>query len=125
MLEKHDVPTVSLRIVYKVGSVNEHPGITGASHLFEHMMFKGTKIFGIKDYESEKPLLEKEDELIARIEAEKARGDYADKGRVELLEKELRGVWKKQKELIVKDEMWAIYLKNGATGLNASTSSDA
>ena len=33
MLEKHDVPIVSLRIVYKVGSVNEHPGITGASHL--------------------------------------------------------------------------------------------
>ncbi len=58
MLEKHDVPIVSLRIVYKVGSVNEHPGITGASHLFEHMMFKGTEIFGIKDYESEKPLLE-------------------------------------------------------------------
>jgi predicted Zn-dependent peptidase len=28
MLEKHDVPIVSLRIVYKVGSVNEHPGIT-------------------------------------------------------------------------------------------------
>ncbi len=125
MLEKHDVPTVSLRIVYKVGSVNERPGITGASHLFEHMMFKGTKIFGIKDFEREMPLLEKEDELIAKIETEKARGDEADKEEVELLEKELREVWKKQKELIVKDEMWSIYLKNGATGLNASTSSDA
>jgi predicted Zn-dependent peptidase len=125
ILEKHDVPTVSLRIVYKVGSVNEHPGITGASHLFEHMMFKGTKIFGIKDFESERPLLEKEDELIAKIEAEKTRSDDVDKEKVELLEKELREVWKEQKELIVKDEMWSIYLKNGATGLNASTSSDA
>ncbi len=125
MLEKHDVPTVSLRIVYKVGSVNEHPGITGASHLFEHMMFKGTKIFGIKDYESERPLLEKENELIAKIETEKASGDDVDKEKVEFLEKELQEVWKKQKELIVKDEMWSIYLKNGATGLNASTSSDA
>lgn len=125
MLEKHDVPIVSLRIVYKVGSVNERPGITGASHLFEHMMFKGTKIFGTKDFESERPLLEKEDELIAKIETEKARGDEADKEKIELLENELREVWKKQKELIVKDEMWSIYLKNGATGLNASTSSDA
>ncbi|MFQ5962829.1 MAG: M16 family metallopeptidase [Candidatus Scalinduaceae bacterium] len=125
MLEKHDVPTVSLRVVYKVGSVNEHPGITGASHLFEHMMFKGTKIFGIKDFESERPLLGKEDELIAKIETEKARGDDIDKEKVEFLEKELREVWKKQKELIVKDEMWSIYLKNGATGLNASTGSDA
>lgn len=125
MLEKHDVPTVSLRIIYKVGSVNERPGITGASHLFEHMMFKGTKIFGIKDYESERPLLEKEDELVARIETEKAKGDGADKGKIERIENELKEVWKKQRELIVKDEMWAIYLKNGATGLNASTSNDA
>jgi len=75
LLEKHDVPIVSLRIVYKVGSVNEHPGITGASHLFEHMMFKGTEIFGIKDYESEKPLLEMEDELISGIAVEKAKGN--------------------------------------------------
>ncbi|MDP6433008.1 MAG: insulinase family protein, partial [Candidatus Scalindua sp.] len=125
MLEKHDVPIVSLRIVYKVGSVNEHPGITGASHLFEHMMFKGTEIFGIKDYESEKPLLEMEDELISGIAVEKAKGNNADKELIKQLKDELEEVWSKQKELIVKDEMWSIYLKNGATGLNASTGNDA
>jgi len=38
------VPTsnaVSVWVVYKVGSRNEHPGLTGASHWVEHMMFKG------------------------------------------------------------------------------------
>ncbi|MFB3907939.1 MAG: M16 family metallopeptidase [Candidatus Eisenbacteria bacterium] len=35
-------PTASLQVWYKVGSRNERPGITGASHIFEHMMFKGT-----------------------------------------------------------------------------------
>jgi len=125
MLEKHDVPIVSLRIVYKVGSVNEHPGITGASHLFEHMMFKGTEIFGIKDYDSEKPLLEREDELISKISVEETKGNDADKEKIKQLEGDLKEVWEKQKELIVKDEMWSIYLKNGATGLNASTGSDA
>ncbi|MFM7808061.1 MAG: insulinase family protein, partial [Planctomycetota bacterium] len=30
----------------KVGSVNERPGITGISHFFEHMMFKGTNTIG-------------------------------------------------------------------------------
>jgi predicted Zn-dependent peptidase len=125
MLEKHDVPIVSLRIVYKVGSVNEHPGITGASHLFEHMMFKGTEIFGTKDYDSEKPLLAKEDELISDIVIEKSRGDDTDSEKLEQLQKELEEVWKTQKDLIVKDEMWSIYLKNGATGLNASTGNDA
>ena len=125
MLEKHDVPIVSLRIVYKVGSVNEHPGITGASHLFEHMMFKGTEIFGIKDYDSEKPLLAKEDELISGITVEKSKGNDTDNEKLERLQNELEEVWKKQKDLIVKDEMWSIYLKNGATGLNASTGNDA
>ncbi|KAA3608574.1 MAG: insulinase family protein [Candidatus Scalindua sp.] len=124
MLEKHDVPIVSLRVVYKVGSANERPGITGASHLFEHMMFKGTKIFGTKNYEEEKPLLVKEEELIVTIEAEKTKGINSNKETVALLESELQDVWKRQKELLVKDEMWSIYLKNGATGLNASTSSD-
>ena len=125
MLEKHDVPIVSLRVVYKVGSANERPGITGASHLFEHMMFKGTDIFGTRDYEKEKPLLKKEEELIIKIEAENAKGTKVNKETVTLLESELQDLWKRQKELIIKDEMWSIYLKNGATGLNAATSSDA
>ncbi len=33
----------------KVGSVNERPGITGISHFFEHMMFKGTNSIGTAD----------------------------------------------------------------------------
>jgi len=77
MLEKHDVPIVCLRINYKVGSVDERPGITGVSHLFEHMMFKGTKIFGTKDYNAEKPLLDREDELVMKISSEKNSGDAA------------------------------------------------
>jgi len=125
MLEKHGVPIVSLRIVYKVGSVNEHPGITGASHLFEHMMFKGTKIFGTKDYESERPLLEGEDDLVNQLAVEKSKGDETDNEKLKRLQEELVEVRKQQKDLIVKDEMWSIYLKNGATGLNASTGNDA
>ncbi|HLF92727.1 MAG TPA: pitrilysin family protein, partial [Planctomycetota bacterium] len=30
-------------LAYRVGSVNEHDGITGVSHFFEHMVFKGTQ----------------------------------------------------------------------------------
>lgn len=35
-------PTATVQVWYRVGSRNERPGITGASHVFEHMMFKGT-----------------------------------------------------------------------------------
>lgn len=36
-------PTVSVNLWYKVGSANEHPQNTGFAHLFEHMMFQGSK----------------------------------------------------------------------------------
>lgn len=39
-------PTVSCWVWYRVGSVNEHPGITGVSHWVEHMMFQGSPHYG-------------------------------------------------------------------------------
>jgi zinc protease len=42
-LEDHSTPIVHLQMWYHVGSKNERPGRTGFAHLFEHMMFKGSK----------------------------------------------------------------------------------
>ncbi|MGQ0508466.1 MAG: M16 family metallopeptidase [Myxococcaceae bacterium] len=44
-------PTVSLYTFFRVGSRNERPGITGISHLFEHMMFNGSKKYGPKEFD--------------------------------------------------------------------------
>jgi zinc protease len=41
--EDHSTPIVHVQITYHVGSKNEKPGRTGFAHLFEHMMFKGSK----------------------------------------------------------------------------------
>ena len=41
--EDHSTPIVHLQLWYHVGSKNERPGRTGFAHLFEHMMFKGSK----------------------------------------------------------------------------------
>jgi len=38
----HRAPVAVSQVWYKVGSSNEHSGITGVSHVLEHMMFKGT-----------------------------------------------------------------------------------
>ncbi|MDH5435824.1 MAG: insulinase family protein [Gammaproteobacteria bacterium] len=40
--EDHRAPVVVSQIWYKVGASYEHGGITGVSHVLEHMMFKGT-----------------------------------------------------------------------------------
>jgi zinc protease len=41
--EDHSTPIVHLQMWYHVGSKNEKPGRTGFAHLFEHLMFKGSK----------------------------------------------------------------------------------
>ncbi len=45
----HSIPNVALYIFYCIGSRNEHPGTTGLSHFFEHMMFNGAKKYGPGD----------------------------------------------------------------------------
>src|SRR6186997_1917127 len=41
--EDHSTPIVHVQLWYHVGSKNERAGLTGFAHLFEHMMFKGSK----------------------------------------------------------------------------------
>src|SRR6266536_180914 len=41
--EDHSTPIVHLQMWYHVGSKNEKKGRTGFAHLFEHLMFKGSK----------------------------------------------------------------------------------
>src|SRR5882762_6536085 len=41
--EDHRLPLVSVDVWYHAGPVNEVAGRTGFAHLFEHMMFEGSK----------------------------------------------------------------------------------
>src|SRR5919106_2545508 len=41
--EDHTAPIVAVNLWYHVGSANERLGRTGFAHLFEHMMFEGSK----------------------------------------------------------------------------------
>ena len=43
VLEDHSAPVVNVQVWYHVGSKDERPGRTGFAHLFEHLMFKGSK----------------------------------------------------------------------------------
>jgi len=50
VLEDHAWPVATFQVWYRVGSRDEHPGITGISHLLEHMAFKGTSRGGPEEY---------------------------------------------------------------------------
>ena len=47
--EQRAAPVVALMVVYRVGSRNEAVGYTGATHLLEHMLFKGTPTYNKKN----------------------------------------------------------------------------
>jgi zinc protease len=48
--EDHARPILNLQVWYHVGSKNEREGRTGFAHLFEHMMFRGSKNVGPEEH---------------------------------------------------------------------------
>src|SRR3981081_2545309 len=51
LLPDRRLPIATLYTFFRVGSRNERPGITGISHLFEHMMFNGAKKYGPGEFD--------------------------------------------------------------------------
>ena len=54
-----DAPRIQTNIAVRAGSKNDPNDATGLAHYLEHMLFKGTDIYGTLDYENEKILLDK------------------------------------------------------------------
>ncbi len=128
VLENHDAPVFSTIIRAKVGGVDEKAGQTGLSHFLEHMLFKGTKIFGTVDYEAEKPLMDKIDSIAVLLHKEWAKINdplqNADSTLYKQYRQEIADIQKDISQYVVKDELWETYLKHGGSGLNASTGQD-
>jgi predicted Zn-dependent peptidase len=124
MVKRPEAPLIRCILAYRVGSVNERPGITGISHFHEHMMFKGTRSMGIKA-----GTLAKDDEynrqidaLMDQVAAEDAKVKGRDEAKVAALKKQVSElIDKEKKETIVSEEIWAAYQEAGGTGINAST----
>src|SRR4051794_32543444 len=49
--EDHRSPVISVNLSYRVGSKDDPPGRAGFAHLFEHLMFQGSKHVAKGEYE--------------------------------------------------------------------------
>ena len=49
-LADHKAPIATVQVFYHVGSKDEHVGIRGVAHMFEHMMFKGSEHVPPEEY---------------------------------------------------------------------------
>lgn len=139
LVERHDSPTVSCGFVAKVGGVNEPQGITGISHMLEHMMFKGTKAIGTSDWSRNEAIIKQQDEVRAEMEKEyvvlreklrrgEISGNIHDEANATPRLKELKARYDKlveeERAVVVKDELDQLYTEQGGSGLNAFTSED-
>jgi predicted Zn-dependent peptidase len=138
MVERHETPTIMAAIFARVGSSNEITGITGISHLFEHMMFKGTETIGTKDIKRDRQIMAQLDSLKELMRAEERimreklrRGEIEDMHDPEAktphyreIETTFDSLILEQRQLIMKDQLDEIYTKHGGFFLNAFTSDD-
>ena len=132
----------------RVGSVNERPGITGISHFFEHMMFKGTGTIGTRDPEKDSRYRAEQKTIRDEINRLVWTGQYDrffkgeiddpwnpanDTQQLRVLRARLddliraqqgRGPGGPEAGTIVKDEFDQVYTRAGGSGMNAFTTYD-
>ena len=124
MVERHLSPTVSFYIRHRVGALDEIDGRTGTAHLLEHMLFKGTKTIGAKNYHEEEKFLKLIAETGKQLDLEKMKGKNANKSRVQSLSERMEVLQKKHKKWFVENEIDRLYVENGGDNVNASTGQD-
>lgn len=124
MLERHLSPTVSLYIRHRVGAVDENEGESGAAHLLEHMMFKGTTSIGTNNFNAEKKIMDQIEKTGTALDRERQKGDKADPVIIKKLAARLKELQDQQKKFLIPNEVDRLYTQNGGLDMNASTGFD-
>ncbi len=141
-VERPGAPRAFCALYWKVGSVNERPGITGLSHFFEHMMFKGTDTIGTKEPKKDRELNAAIEAVMGDVRALKLRGlealrrgeptvvtsgnlkatiHAADQEAYKALLAKYDALVAEQKKISVGEHLSKIFQAHGGLGLNAST----
>jgi len=118
MTVNKDEPRIQTYIAVKVGGQDDPEDNTGLAHYLEHMMFKGTRLFGTQDYEAEAPMLSQIDSLF-----EVYRGLTDPQERAKLYSR-IDQVSYEASKLAIPNEYDKLMSLIGSEGSNAFTSED-
>lgn len=134
VVERHTAPVFSGYITVGAGSANERIGDIGTAHLFEHMMFKGSRSVGTSDYEAEMKVMASEDSIWTRIDDARREMRYMkinEPEKVEMQEKYiadlqtiLDSLAAASSQYVIQNEFDGLYTRNGAAEFNAGTGYD-
>ena len=111
-------PRIQTYIPVRVGGKNDPQETTGLSHYLEHLLFKGSNVFGTKDYAAEKPLL---DQIETLYETYRVTTDDAER---KAIYRQIDSVSQEASKLAIPNEYDKMMSHIGAEGTNAFTSVD-
>lgn len=135
VLEDHSQPRVARKILTHFGAFVEEPGRLGSAHYLEHLLFKGTATMGTRDWEKERPILDRIDRLEAELlqERNRARRELRQRGvfldhrqrtttpRIQELEAAIQRAVEEEEPLIDTNEVMSYYQRHGGARLTATT----
>jgi predicted Zn-dependent peptidase len=127
MVIRPQTPLIRCILAYRVGGVNERPGITGISHFHEHMMFKGSYSMGVKPgmLERDQEIMAQIDDVMALIVEEESKVRGRDEQKIIDWNAQVSELINQQREeTMLGEELWGAYQEAGGTGINASTGSE-
>lgn len=125
--------------VTPAGSTSERPGITGISHMLEHLLFKGTDTIGTSDAAADRAFRERLTEVRERMRAYTLDTQYRrflrgeidnpwdpqnDTPELREMRARMTALQDEQRGITIQNEFDRIYTGNGASGMNAGTSND-
>ena len=115
-----DAPRVQTNIAVRAGSKHDPSDATGLAHYLEHMLFKGTDIYGTLDYDKEAPMLKN----IETLYEEYRSIDMDDVENRDRVWKKIDSISNEAAKFAIANEYDKMVSGLGAKGTNAYTSNE-
>lgn len=124
VVERHEAPVVAFNATVNAGSVDDPAGASSMAHMFEHMIGKGTTSLGTTNWPEEQKALAEIEQRYDALDAERNKGDRADKAKVQQLEAALTAAVERANKYVDPNAYTRVISENGGAGFNAGTAQD-
>ena len=121
VLERHDAPVVAFNSFVNVGSADDPKGQAWMAHMFEHMIGKGIRSVGSKDWGAEEKALAKIEQMYDKLETARKAGN---KEAISTLEAELKDAIESANNWVEPNAYPRTIEEEGGVGFNAGTAMD-
>ncbi len=121
LFERHDAPVVAFNAYVNAGSANDPVGKSSIAHMFEHMIGKGIRSVGSKDWPAEEKALKEIEAIYDKLEAAEKAKNAAE---IKKLEQALKDAIETANNYVYPNAYVRTIEEQGGVGFNAGTAND-